>query len=153
MATPSVVNCPRDTKLYLDVKGGTLYFTSRHERILGFNVEDGTSVSMVPSKTTMEIHEFCVLDGGEAFVTAEYDREYKDGILFQDICLYTRTEEGMTRRVLYQNAGYVIRLQYDPVYRRLLAETGEPYEAEEADSGKVAYVQWTESRRALVLEF
>ncbi len=66
----------------------------------------------------------------------------------------------MTRRVLYQNAGYVIRLQYDPVYRRLLAETGVPDKIttekySEASTGyfSESRVQWESGRRALVLEF
>ena len=77
------------------------------------------------------------------------------------------TEEGgeaeepqMTRRVLYQNAGYVIRLQYDPVYRRLLAETGIPNlielekNAQELkNAGTYISIEWESNRSALVLEF
>lgn len=151
MVKPYVINCPREAKLYLDTAGGMLYFTSQEEGILSFHVKDGTCVSAMPLETAREIRDFCVLGDGEAFVTAEYDREYtgdKEGIWHQDICLYTMTEKGVARRVLYQDAGYVIRLQYDPVYQRLLAETADDYVQRSED-----YIQCAESRRALVLEF
>lgn len=150
-ALPHVFNCPRDAKLYLDAAGGLLYFTSKKEGILSVDVKDGTCVSAMPLEIHREIRDFCVLGNGEAFVTAEYDREYtgdKGGIWHQDICLYTMTEKGVARRVLYQDAGYVIRLQYDPVYQRLLAETADDYVQRSED-----YIQCAESRRALVLEF
>ena len=101
------------------------------------------------------IRDFCVLDDGEAFVVAEYDRDHMGDTGPQDICLYTMTEEGMTRRVLYQNAGYVIRLQYDATTRRLLAETGMEYYVKEmqAIANNAAGMQWDSGRRALVLEF
>lgn len=153
MVKPYTVNCPKDAKLYLDAAGNALYFTSQQDGILSFNVKDGTCVSVIPLESALGIQDFCVLGDGEAFVTAEYDREYTEDIWHQDICLYTMTEKGAARRVLYQDAGYVIRLQYDPVYQRLLAETGEVYELEEKNSGADAHIQWSENRRALVLEF
>ncbi len=152
MVKPYAVNCPRDAKLYLDAAGETLYFTSQKDGILSFNVKDGTCVSVIPLEPALGIGDFCVLEDGEAFVTAEYDREYTD-IWHQDICLYTLTEEGMTRRVLYQDAGCVIRLQYDPVYQRILAETGKADASDEINYGADAHIRWSEDRRALVLEF
>lgn len=151
MVMPYVINCLREVKLYLDTAGGQLYFTSQEDGILSFHVKDGTFVSAMPLEAAREIRDFCVLGDGEAFVTAEYDREYtgdKGGIWHQDICLYTMTEKGMARRVLYQDAGYVIRLQYDPVYQRLLAETADDYVQWSED-----YIQCAENRRALVMEF
>lgn len=165
---PNVANCPRDTKLYLDAEGGCLYFTSEGEGIISLGLPDGPYVNTMPIGPARGIQDFCVLDGGEAFVVAEYDRDHMGEMGPQDICLYTGpegdgtdTEEevAMTRRVLYQNAGYVIRLQYDPVYRRLLVETGIPdMTATEKYSQEKNYfseykVRWESGRRALVLEF
>ncbi len=152
---PHVANCPRNSKLYLDAGAGYLYFTSAEEGIISLDVEDGAYVNTIPIGAAKGIQDFCVLDDGEAFVVAEYDRDHTGYANPQDICLYTMSEEGMTRRVLYQNAGYVIRLQYDAVYRRLLAETGvEYYEKEmQAKAGGDTQLQWDSERRALVLEF
>lgn len=168
---PGVASCPKDTKLYLDAEEECLYFTSQEEGIVRFDLPDMTFTSSMPIGPTRGIRDFCVLDGGEAFVVAEYDRDHMGDTGPQDICLYTRTEAepgiaageetGMARRVLYQNAGYVIRLQYDPIYRRLLAETGIPYavasekNAQESKGYAVTNqrLQWESGRRALILEF
>lgn len=151
---PNIVNCPRDGKLYLDA-GGYLYFTSAEEGIICLDITDGAYVSTMSVGPARGIRDFCVLDDGEAFVVAEYDRDHMGDTGPQDICLYTMTEEGMTRRVLYQNAGYVIRLQYDATTRRLLAETGMEYYVKEmqAIANNAAGMQWDSGRRALVLEF
>lgn len=152
---PHIANCPRDSKLYLDAGGGYLYFTSAEEGIISLDVSDGAYVSTMPIGPARGIRDFCVLDDGEAFVVAEYDRDHIGETGPQDICLYTMTEEGMARRVLYQNAGYVIRLQYDSVYRRILAETGVEFSTEEMIEtiGGESITYWDENRRALVLEF
>lgn len=171
VVVPNMASCPRDTRLYLNAEQECLYFTSAEEGIVRFDVPDMTFTNSMPIGPTRGIRDFCVLDGGEAFVVAEYDRDHMGDTGPQDICLYTRLEAepgmdageeaGMTRRVLYQNAGYVIRLQYDPIYRRLLAETGVPNvtntekNAQKTKGYAVTSerIQWESGRRALVLEF
>lgn len=166
---PNVTVCPKDTKLYLDAEGGCLYFTSEGEGIISLALPDSSYINTMPIGPARGIRDFCVLDRGKAFVVAEYDRDHIGDMGPQDICLYTLSEEpsgddgeepAMTRRVLYQNAGYVIRLQYDPVYRRILAETGVPdmMTAEKNTQETKNYfsepkVRWESGRRALVLEF
>lgn len=166
---PNAARCPKDAKLYLDAEGDCLYFSAEGEGIISLALPDGPYLNTMPIGPARGIRDFCVLDGGKAFVVAEYDRDHMGDMGPQDICLYTRPEEDdatdeeepvMTRRVLYQNAGYVIRLQYDPVYRRLLAETGVPDKIttekySEASTGyfSESRVQWESGRRALVLEF
>ncbi len=164
---PSACSCPVDAKLYLDAGGECLYFTSVEEGIIRLGLPDGAYTCSMLIGPSRGIQDFCVLDDGEAFVVAEYDRDHMGEMGPQDICLYTMTEEGgeaeepqMTRRVLYQNAGYVIRLQYDPVYRRLLAETGIPNlielekNAQELkNAGTYISIEWESNRSALVLEF
>lgn len=65
--------------------------------------------------------DFLVLDEGETIITAEIPMDQEGQ---QEICLYTRNEDGFTRHLLYKGNGNIVRLQYDPVYRRLLAELG-----------------------------
>lgn len=168
---PEVANCPRDTRLYLDAESDCIYFISAGEGIISLNLEEGSYTNTMPIGPAKGIRDFCVLDGGKAFVVAEYDLDHVGEMGPQDICLYTMeendgissdTEEmpNMTRRVLYQNAGYVIRLQYDPTYRRLLAETGIPDLTAEIKNAQVSKnsesnyrLMWDPNRRALILEF
>ena len=158
---PQSMRCIKGALLYLDAEARRVYAALGDDMIQSIDIEDAAYAEeplvLEPSRG---LRDFCVLDGGQAYVTAEYDRDYAEGsgVYEQDICLYTRTEAGAARRVLYQNAGYVIRLQYDPVYRRILAETGEVYMVEKMEQEKESnkegsYMQWDENRRILILEF
>ncbi len=156
---PQRMRCIKEALFYLDAESQRVYASYAGDMI---QCIDANNAEYVEKPLELEpykgIWDFCVLDGGQAYITAEYDRNYAEGagVYEQDICLYTVTESGAARRVLYQNAGCVIRLQYDPVYRRILAETGEPYtieKMEEERKNEDSYIQWDENRKILVLEF
>lgn len=141
----------KDAKMYPDARGRVIYFTSLDEGIIRYHLDEDASASIVPMKKNLAVQDFCVLDEGKAFVTAEYDGGNMEGMLSQNICLYTATGGKMARRVLYQDAGHIVRFQYDPVYRRILAEIDKPSDAEGINSD--SYIQKFGNRRALMLEF
>lgn len=156
---PNTMRCTKGGRFYPDAESGCVYISPEGGVIDCVDASDG-----IYKKESLEIEayryirDFCVLDGGEAYVTAECNRDGTEeaGGAVDDICLYTATDFGMTRRVLYQNAGSVIRLQYDPVYRRILAETGNAYLTEQnsnLENKNAVGIEWDEARRILVLEF
>ncbi len=71
--------------------------------------------------TGASITDYLVLDDGETIITAENP----SGQIEQEICLYTKNGDDYIRHLLYKGNGNIIRLQYDPVYHRLLAELGD----------------------------
>lgn len=148
---PSLINCVGND-VYLDAENERIYVVSelREEGIWCFGI-DGSFQFNVPMEELNMVKDFLVLDHGDAFVTAEYS----DNQNRADICLYMNTENGYVRRILYRDAGYVIRLQYDSTNHRLLAETGNLSIDEEEPESKNAEGFATPDviRRILVLEF
>ncbi|MCI8599604.1 MAG: hypothetical protein HFJ10_14380 [Lachnospiraceae bacterium] len=146
---PSLINCTGD-KVFLDAENERVYIVSRlnEEGVLCFDITDAFLQYNVPIEEINVVKDFLVLDKGEAFVTAEYSENQNRA----DICLYMNTENGYVRRVLYRDAGYVLRLQYDYTSHRLLAETGHLSINEEYESANASATP--DIRRSiLVLEF
>lgn len=67
------------------------------------------------------VNDYLVLDDGETIITAENPSDQIE----QEICLYTKNGNDYTRHLLYKGSRNILRLQYDPVYHRLLAELGD----------------------------
>ena len=71
--------------------------------------------------TGSPITDYLVLDDGKTIITAETPPDQIE----QEICLYTKNGDAYIPHLLYKGNGNVLRLQYDPVYHRLLAELGD----------------------------
>jgi len=67
------------------------------------------------------MNDYLVLDDGETIITAETPSDQVE----QEICLYTKNGNDYIRHLLYKGSRNILRLQYDPVYHRLLAELGD----------------------------
>lgn len=134
-----------DNVLYLDAEHGLCYgVVQRESRHLAlFNLKDGQRDMSILGQpgADMEVKALTVPEEG-VLITAEQPRSIGGGT---DICLYLYGDGAVSRQVLYTGIGHVFRLEYDPVYRRLLADT-----SEERHLG-IAYENF--EREALILEF
>lgn len=108
----------------------------------GIVISDISSYAHVDSYLGGPLIDFLVLDEGRTIITAEIPMDQEGQ---QEICLYTKNGNEFTRRLLYKGNGNIVRLQYDPVYHRLLAELGS---ADMVNAGSV-----DTERRIVVLEF
>ncbi len=111
------------------------------ERLLFLDTGTGDLKNFLHLPVNTEVRRILLLDGAAAAVTAEFDMQTEENSL----CLY-QLDTGGGRQVLYRGLGFVFRLQYDPVFRRLLADAGsEIYERQACE----LYLKG----QALILEF
>ncbi len=151
IAIPSTMWCEGYASAVLDAEHSHIYGFGGG--ILEIYNSEGFLISTPEQEWGMTVLRVLPLEE-EVFVTTEYG----DDSNAQDICLYMQSEDDeWVRQVLYRNAGYVMQIQYDPVWNRILIETGEPgYETESdgmnSDAGDSIRLQ-SGQRKTIVLEF
>lgn len=112
-------SCSNVSPFILDPERGYCYLTMEDSTQLSrINMQNFTDECVLTADNA--ILNMIALGDGETFITAECVDGYKYN---QSIYLYRCKDGNAVKQTLYLNAPYVKRFQYDPVNRRLLAET------------------------------